>query len=66
MYTLILKIPMDENKCAHDRDNIRKALRVLAGCVHIDITDEELVEMWAWALQVEGSVDDNIYEIVED
>lgn len=66
MFTLILKIPIDENERIRGREGIYKALRVLAGRIHGSISDDELIIMWERALSLVDPVAKEIYRIEED
>lgn len=66
MPTLILRVPISEDRRIRGREGIRKLLRILAGRIHGDITDSELMAMWARALELIDCEDDKVYKIVED
>ena len=66
MFTLVLKIRMNSDECVEDKGEIGRALRVLVGYTHVDISDDELEALMKQALSSCSLPQDVDYEIVED
>lgn len=66
MATLILKIRMNSDECIDDKDEIYKALRVLAAHTHVDMGDDELRALMDEALELKGHMVGGAYDIEED